>query len=91
MAPNEIFSYAGTLASVVAAVVLVKASYQTTTSKVWREEAEAQRSRADRLQSDMEEIKARLARIEDENKRLIDLLRSLDPSRLNHITPNLGA
>ncbi|MGV9694113.1 hypothetical protein ACWDUX_34015 [Streptomyces sp. NPDC003444] len=74
-----------------AAFVLVKASWQTTTSRVWREEAEAQRTRADRLQSDMEEIKARLARIEEENKRLIDLLRSLDPARLNQINSTFGA
>ncbi|UQA92166.1 hypothetical protein [Streptomyces halobius] len=82
MTPNDIFSYAGTAASVVAALVLVKAAWQTQTSKVWREEAEAQRTRADRLQADMEEIKARLTRIETENQRLVQLLMALDPERV---------
>ncbi|ARX87882.1 hypothetical protein SMD44_07364 [Streptomyces alboflavus] len=49
---------------------------------MWREEAEAQKERADRLAGDLDEIKARLARIEAENARLITLLTSLDPARL---------
>jgi predicted nuclease with TOPRIM domain len=49
---------------------------------VWREEAEAQKERADRLAGDLTEIKNRLTRIEQENARLIQLLTSLDPNRL---------
>ncbi|WP_245876547.1 hypothetical protein [Streptomyces uncialis] len=82
MTPTDIFSYAGTAASVVAALVLVKAAWQTQTSRVWREEAEAQRSRADRLQADMDEVKERLAQLEAKNQRLIDLLSTVDPERL---------
>ncbi|WP_406153558.1 hypothetical protein OH797_31825 [Streptomyces anulatus] len=82
MTPTDIFGFAGTAASVVAALVLIKASYQTKTSQVWKEEAEAQKSRADRLQTDMNEIKERLTRIEAENQRLIELLTALDPERV---------
>ncbi|MFE0773925.1 hypothetical protein [Streptomyces sp. NPDC058861] len=82
MTPTDILGYAGTAASIVAALVLVKAAWQTQTSKVWREEAEAQRTRADRLQSDMQEVKERLAQLEAKNQRLIDLLSTVDPDRL---------
>ncbi|OKH96596.1 hypothetical protein AB852_00620 [Streptomyces uncialis] len=61
---------------------MVKAAWQTQTSRVWREEAEAQRSRADRLQADMDEVKERLAQLEAKNQRLIDLLSTVDPERL---------
>lgn len=82
MTLSQFFSIAGTLTTFVAAVVVVLASYRTSAAKVWREEAEAQKERADRLASDLTEIKTRLARIEAENARLIQLLTSLDPTRL---------
>ncbi|MBT2609894.1 hypothetical protein J7I97_16840 [Streptomyces sp. ISL-87] len=62
--------------------MVVLAAARTSSAKVWREEAEAQKSRADRLESSLKEINERLARIEAENKRLISLLTSLDPNRL---------
>ncbi|QJS14192.1 hypothetical protein HKX69_05875 [Streptomyces argyrophyllae] len=64
---------------------MVNAAWRLNTAKVWKEEAEAQRARADRLQQDMEEIKERLARIEDENKNLVKLLTALDPERINSL------
>lgn len=73
---------AGTLSSVVAAVVVVLAAFRTSAARVWREEAEAQKQRADRLAGDLTEIKNRLTRIEQENARLIRLLTSLDPNSL---------
>ncbi|MFD7552967.1 hypothetical protein ACFV0H_28430 [Streptomyces erythrochromogenes] len=82
MTPTQILTAGGTLASLVAAVVVVLAAARTSAAKVWREEAEAQKSRADRLESSLKEINERLARIEAENKRLISLLTSLDPDRL---------
>lgn len=82
MNPSQIFALSGTLASVVAAVVVVLAAARTSSARVWREEAEAQKGRADRLAGDLTEIKNRLSRIEAENARLIKLLTSLDPDRL---------
>lgn len=82
MTPNEIFSYAGTGAVIISASAVLFASFKTNTAQVWRAEAEAQKTRADRLQRDMEEIKERLTRIEAENQRLIELLTALDPERL---------
>ncbi|MFJ9771828.1 hypothetical protein ACIRVF_11340 [Kitasatospora sp. NPDC101157] len=82
MDPTEIFGFAGTAASVVAAFVIVRAAWQIKTAEVWRGEAEAQKTRADRLQDDMNEIKDRLTRIEAENRRLVELITTLDPSRI---------
>ncbi|MFJ2112319.1 hypothetical protein ACIOEX_10555 [Streptomyces sp. NPDC087850] len=82
MTSLEIIGLAGTLSSVIAAAVVVVASHKTSTAKVWREEAEAQKSRADRLENSLTEIKDRLTRIENENKRLIQILTALDPARL---------
>ncbi|WP_369272383.1 hypothetical protein AB5J55_22420 [Streptomyces sp. R11] len=82
MTLSQFFSIVGPLASFVAATVVVFAGYKTSAAKVWREEAEAQKERADRLAGDLTEIKNRLARIEAENARLIQILTSLDPNRL---------
>jgi hypothetical protein len=82
MTLSNVLSISGTLAAFVAAVVVVLASHRTSAAKVWREEAEAQKERADRLAGDLTEIKNRLTRIEQENARLIQLLTSLDPNRL---------
>ncbi|WP_203687733.1 hypothetical protein [Streptomyces sp. SID14515] len=72
----------GTLASLAAALVVVLAAYRTSAAKVWREEAEAQKTRADRLEASLKEINTRLSRIEIENERLVHLLTSLDPTKL---------
>jgi hypothetical protein len=82
MTLSPILQYAGIIASVVAAAVVVLAAHKTSAAQVWREEAAAQKERADRLAGDLTEIKNRLTRIEQENARLIQLLTSLDPSRL---------
>lgn len=82
MSPSEIFNHAGTVSVILAAVVVVVASFRTNTAKVWREEAEAQKSRADRLEASLKEINTRLSRIEIENERLVQLLTSLDPTKL---------
>ncbi|MCF3100975.1 hypothetical protein IPZ58_05220 [Streptomyces roseoverticillatus] len=62
--------------------VVVRASKEVRTADVWREEAAAQKARADRLQDDLSEIKLRLTRIETENQRLVELLTALDPARV---------
>lgn len=82
MSPSEIYGLAGTLSAVLAAGAVVFASLKTNTAKVWREEAEAQKYRADRLEASLKEINTRLSRIERENERLVQLLTHLDPARL---------
>ncbi|MFB7042896.1 MULTISPECIES: hypothetical protein [unclassified Streptomyces] len=82
MTPTQILTLGGTVASIVAALVVVLAAARTSAAKVWREEAEAQTARANRLEYSLKEINERLSRIEAENKRLIALLTSLDPERL---------
>ncbi|MER5883080.1 hypothetical protein ABT160_04555 [Streptomyces sp. NPDC001941] len=82
MTPTAIYALGGTCTAIVSALVLIIAAYRTNTARVWREEAEAQKSRADRLAGDLTEIKDRLSRLERENRRLVNLLISLDPERL---------
>ncbi|MGW0087856.1 hypothetical protein ACWDWS_02435 [Streptomyces sp. NPDC003328] len=82
MTPTEVLQFSGTLASVGAALVVVLASFRTSSARLWKEEAEAQKNRADRLASDLSEIKTRLTALERENRRLIQLLTSLDPNSL---------
>lgn len=83
MTLSQFSAVTGTLASLVAAIVVVLAAFRTSAARVWREEAEAQKERADRLASDLAEIKARLSRIETENARLVQILTAIDPARLN--------
>ncbi|MFH8792059.1 hypothetical protein [Streptomyces sp. NPDC017941] len=78
----QILSTSAALASVAAAAVVALASFRTSAARIWREEAEAQKERADRLAGDLNESKTRLTRIEAENARLITFLTSLAPARL---------
>lgn len=82
MSLPEVLSLTGPIATFSAIAVVIVASFRTNTAKVWKEEAEAQKARADRLENDLTEIKKSLARIEAENKRLIQILTSLDPDRV---------
>lgn len=88
---TAILGTAGVISTIAAALAIIVAGFRTNTAKVWREEADAQRARADRLQEDLKEIKDRLTRIEDENKRLIQILTSLNPDQFIRVPPNLGA
>ncbi|MDQ1016701.1 hypothetical protein [Streptomyces afghaniensis] len=82
MTLSQFFSYSGPLVTFIAAAVVVLAALRTNTARVWKEEAEAQTARANRLESDLKEIKERLTHIERDNARLVALLTSLDPIRL---------
>lgn len=82
MTLSQFFSYTGPLATFIAAAVVILAAFRTNTARVWKEEAEAQTARANRLENDLKEIKDRLTHIERDNARLIQLLTSLDPARL---------
>ncbi|WKK23020.1 hypothetical protein QZH56_30420 [Streptomyces olivoreticuli] len=72
----------GITSIIIGGYVVVRASREVRTAEVWREEAAAQKARADRLQDDLTEIKLRLTRIEAENQRLVELLTALDPARV---------
>ncbi|MFI8815715.1 MULTISPECIES: hypothetical protein [unclassified Streptomyces] len=85
MSLSQMLSHAGTISVVLAALVVIAAAFRTNTTRIWREEAEAQKSRADRLEASLNEINTRLSRIEVENERLVHLLTSLDPARLAFI------
>ncbi|MFJ7901882.1 hypothetical protein ACIQ6V_15565 [Streptomyces sp. NPDC096198] len=78
----DIFGLVGIVATVVGGVVVVRAAKEAKTAEVWKAEAEAQKARGDRLQDDLTEIKDRLQRIEEENKRLVQILTTIDPERL---------
>ncbi|MEU0952786.1 hypothetical protein ABZ353_10650 [Streptomyces niveus] len=82
MSLSEILGLSGVVSVVLSALVVVYASYKTNSSKVWREEAEAQKARADRLETDLTEIKDRLKRIQHDNERLFQLVTALEPTHL---------
>ncbi|WP_235482035.1 hypothetical protein [Streptomyces roseoverticillatus] len=77
-----ILNLLGITSIIIGGYVVVRASKEVRTADVWREEAAAQKARADRLQDDLSEIKLRLTRIETENQRLVELLTALDPARV---------
>lgn len=77
-----ILNLLGITSIIIGGYVVVRASREVRTAEVWREEATAQKARADRLQDDLTEIKLRLTRIEAENQRLVELLTALDPARV---------
>ncbi|MEU6704716.1 hypothetical protein [Streptomyces wuyuanensis] len=83
MSVSAMFALSGTLSAIASAIVVIWAAFKVNTARIWREEAEAQKIRADRLQTDLTEIKNRLSRIEAENARLIQILTSLDPNSLS--------
>ncbi|MFC8099443.1 hypothetical protein [Streptomyces sp. NPDC057363] len=83
MTLTDFLSYVGPVSLFVSLVVVVLGAFRTNTAKVWKEEAEAQTARANRLETDLKEIKERLTQIERDNRRLISLLTSLDPTQLN--------
>ncbi|MGK5627011.1 hypothetical protein [Streptomyces sp. URMC 123] len=79
----DIFGLVGIAATIVGGFVVARAAKEAKTAEVWKSEAEAQKARGDRLQDDLTEIKDRLQRIEEENKRLVQILTTIDPERLS--------
>lgn len=55
------------------ALVVIRAKAQTSAVEVWRGEAEAQKARADRLEASVDDLTARVSRLEVENKSLARL------------------
>lgn len=79
---SNVLTLTGIVTLLIASVVVVFAAFRTNTAKVWKEEAEAQKARADRLEGDLTEIKERLKRIQRDNDQLFQLLTALDPTRM---------
>jgi formiminotetrahydrofolate cyclodeaminase len=86
----EILNFGGALAGVAGAVCLVLASVRTNSARIWKEEAEAQKTRADRLFSELEEIKNRLTHLEGYNATLVALLSTIDPQKLEELRLHRG-
>jgi hypothetical protein len=93
----EILNYGGVFAGVAGAASLIVASFRTNSSKVWqenaaswKEEAEVQKARADRLFGELEEIKNRLTHIEGYNATLVAVLSTIDPEKLEDLRIRRG-
>ena len=78
----EILNYGGALAGVAGAVSFIIASIRTNAARIWKEEAEAHKARADRLIEELEEVKGKLSDLEDKTQVLISLLSAIDPQKL---------
>lgn len=86
----EILNYGGTLAGVAGAVSLIVAHFKTNSARIWREEAEAQKTRADRLITELTEVKERLTELEGYTQTLVLLLSTIDPAKLEEIRITRG-
>lgn len=80
----EIINNGGVIAG---AIAIVLAGLRTNTARVWKEEAEAQKTRADRLIEELEEVKDRLTELEGYTQALVRLLSTIDPQKLEELTP----
>ena len=93
----EILNIAGPLAGVIGALAFILASIRENTARVreasiqtWKDEAEAQKKRADRLVTELEEIKDRLTNLERYNATLIHILSTIDPQKLEELRLQRG-
>jgi uncharacterized membrane protein YqiK len=57
----------------------LKASRKVATEEVWRNEAEAQKARGDRLEEAMEQVSEELAQVKRQLVRLTEVLRAVAP------------
>jgi cell shape-determining protein MreC len=62
------------LGSLAAAFVKIRSSVDNQTAEIWKGEAEAQKARADRLETALTELSERVARLEAENRHLSELV-----------------
>jgi hypothetical protein len=88
----EILNYGGVFAGVAGAASLVIASFRTNTAKVWqenaaswKEEAEVQKTRADRLIAEMEGVKHELEDLKKYTRTLVGVLSTIDPQKLEEL------
>jgi Tfp pilus assembly protein PilN len=80
----EIINNGGIIAG---AVAIILAGFRTNTARVWKDEAEAQKTRADRLIAELDEVKERLGELEAHTQGLVRLLSRIDPQKLEELTP----
>jgi hypothetical protein len=83
----DVINNAGIVAG---AVALVVSGFRTNTARIWKEEAEAQKERADRLFGELEEVKERLTELEGYTKNLVRLLSTVDPQKLTELRSQRG-
>ncbi|MEV5080335.1 hypothetical protein AB0K74_16395 [Streptomyces sp. NPDC056159] len=69
-----VFGGLATLGALGAAYVRVRSSVDNATAEIWKGEAEAQKARADRLETQLDELTSRVARLEAENRHLSELV-----------------
>lgn len=86
----ELLNYGGAFAGVAGAVSLIAASFKTSSARIWKDEAEAHKARADRLIEELEEVKNRLTGLEAYTKTLVTLLSTIDPERLEELRIQRG-
>lgn len=71
-------------------LALVFAGARTNSARIWREEAEAHKARADRQMEELKEIKERLTHLEKYNATLVALLSTVDPQKLEELRIQRG-
>lgn len=80
----------GIIALVAGGVAVLVATFKTNTSRVWREEAEAQKTRADRLLNDIEKMTKEIEGLKEYTHALVRILSTIDPTRLEDLRLRRG-
>jgi len=86
----DFLNYAGGLAIFGGALAVVITSIRTNATRIWKEEAEAEKRRADRLFEELEEVKNRLTDLENYTKTLVVILSTVDPQKLDDLRNQRG-
>lgn len=95
-------TYGGPLAGVAGAIALIIAQIRTNSTRAntalvwqaaansWKEEAEAQKSRADRLIDELEGVKHELEELKKQTRTLVAVLSALDPEKVDELRITRG-
>lgn len=84
---SEFLSY---VVAACGAAAIIVASYRTNAVRIWKDEAQAEKARADRLFSELEQVKERLTDLENYTRTLVTLLSAVDPQRLEQLRTQRG-
>jgi hypothetical protein len=85
-----VLTIGGLIALGVGSLAVVFATFRTNTSRVWREEADAQKTRADRVLGELEKVTQELTELKEYTHTLVRLLSTVDPQKLEELRLRRG-
>lgn len=85
MSPSEMLTFTGLISILVAAAVVTYSAFRTNTTRVWKDEAEAWKARAETALVELEELRDQLTELEGYTQTLVRILSTIDPQRLDDL------